>query len=277
MARIGRINKLTVKTRRDDGALLDGGEVGDIFLPSSDLPEPCQPGAEVVVLVYLDAEDQPRATTQRPLLTVGRFAGLRVVASTSSGAYLDWGVPKDLFVPRSEQQVNMVTGQRHVVFAYLDEKTGRIIASSKLDKFLSQLPPDYAEGEEVDLLISEQTDLGYKAVINQAHGGMLYKNEIFRQLTIGQQLPGYIKKVREDGKIDLCLQQLGYQGVDEIAQAILAAIQEQGGRIPVTDKSPPEEIYARFGVSKKSFKKAIGALYQKRLIAIDSEGISLVG
>lgn len=277
MARIGRINKLTVKALKDYGALLEGGEVGDVLLPMSEVPAPCQPGEEVVVFVYLDGEDRPRATTQKPLLTVGRFAGLRVVETTASGAYLDWGLQKDLFVPRSEQQTHMFVGRIYVVFAYLDEKTGRIIASSKLDRFLGHLPANYAEGEEVELLIYEQTELGYKAIINQAHGGLLHKNEVFRQLSNGQRLPGYIKKIRVDGKIDLILQPSGYQGVDELAGDILAIIQEQGGRIGVTDKSPPEEIYARFGVSKKSFKKAIGALYQKRLIVIDSEGVSLVG
>ncbi|NTV13014.1 MAG: GntR family transcriptional regulator [Desulfobulbaceae bacterium] len=276
MVRIGRINKLSVKTTLDSGVFLAGGEAGDILLPRGEAPDPCRPGDEVVVFVYLDGEDRPRATTQKPLLTVGRFAGLRVVATTTSGAYLDWGVPKDLFVPLSEQPVKMVVGGVYAVFAYLDEKTGRIIASAKLDKFLDSLSAEYVEGEEVDLLIYAQTELGYKAVINQAHGGLLHKSEVFRPLAIGQELPGYIKKLRLDGKIDLSLQAAGYQGVDAIARDIFATLKEQGGRIAVTDKSPPAEIYARFGVSKKSFKKAIGALYQKRLICIDPEGISLV-
>lgn len=277
MVRIGRINKLRVKATREYGALLDGGEAGEVLLPLREVPENCRPGDEVVVLVYLDGEDHPRATTQKPLVTVGRFAGLRVVATTTAGAYLDWGVPKDLFVPRSEQQVRMVVGRTYVVFAYLDEKNGRLIASSKLDKFLDRQPPPYGAAEEVTLLIHAQTELGFQAVVNQAHGGMLYQNEVFQPLRIGQQVTGYIKKVREDGKIDLCLRQPGYQGVADLTQSVLATLQELGGRSTVTDKSTPEEIAAHFGVSKKTFKKVIGALYQKRLITLDPGGISLAG
>jgi predicted RNA-binding protein (virulence factor B family) len=277
MAKLGRINKLTVTSTMAYGAHLDGGESGEIILPSRDLPEHCQPGDEVVVFVYKDGEDRLRATTQKPRATVGRFATLRVVAVTGSGAYLDWGLQSDLFVPKSEQLVQMVKGRVYAVFVLLDEQTERVIASSKLEKFLDRQPPDYAEGEEVELIIFDQSDLGYKAVVNQAHLGMLYKNEVFQRLTMGQQLTGYIKKVRADQKIDLGLKKPGYQGVEDFSQTILEIIQAQGGRIGVTDKTPPEEIYARFGVSKKTFKKAIGTLYQKRLITIDPKGISLIG
>lgn len=277
MARLGRINKLTVKGMRDDGAHLDGGEAGEIILPSRDLPENCRPGDEVIVFVYKDVEDRLRATTQKPLVTVGRFATLKVVEVTASGAYLDWGLPSDLFVPMSEQLARMLKGRSYVVCAFLDDKTERLIASSKLDKFLDRRPPEYVEGEEVMLLIYVQTDLGYKAVVNQAHGGMLYKNEVFQPLAIGQELVGYIKKVRDDQKIDLCLKKSGYQGVKDVSQVILETIRAKGGRVAVTDKSPPEEIYALFGVSKKTFKRAVGTLYLKRLVSIDPEGISLVG
>jgi predicted RNA-binding protein (virulence factor B family) len=276
MAQIGRINTLTVKRMRDYGAHLDGGELGDILLKKRDVPEKCQPGDQVEVFVYLDKGDRLRATTQKPYATVGQFAKLRVVAKSSAGTYLDWGLEKDLFVPRSEQQEKMAKGRSYIVFVFLDEKTNLIAASTKLDRFLSREPPNYREGEEVELFIYEQTDLGYKALMNNAHGGMLYKNEVFRKLHIGQQLPGYIKKIREDHKIDLSLQQPGYQGVDSVARTILQTIRDRGGRINVTDKSPPEEIYAQFGVSKKNFKKAIGGLYKKRLITIDTSGIKLV-
>ncbi|MCG2746309.1 MAG: S1-like domain-containing RNA-binding protein [Desulfobulbaceae bacterium] len=277
MAQIGKINKLRVKRIRDYGAHLDGGELGDILLPIKDVPEKCQAGDEVEVFVYTDREDHLRATTQKPQATVGQFAGLRVVASTSSGAFLHWGLEKDLLVPKSEQQDKMAEGKSYIVFVFLDEKTKRITASTKLDKFLSPQPPDYKEGEEVDLLIYEKTDLGYKAIVNHSHGGMVYKNEVFQKLFNGQQLKGYIKKIREDLKIDLSLQKPGYQGVDDISQAILKALKDHGGRIAVTDKSPPEDIYSLFGVSKKTFKKAIGALYKKRLITLDPNGISLAG
>jgi len=233
-------------------------------------------GDEVEVFVYVDREDHLRATTQRPKVTVGQFARLPVVSNSDSGTYLDWGLELDLFVPHSEQKQRMREGRSYVVFVFVDDKTNRITASSRLDKFLSQQPPDYEEGEEVDLIIYEKTDLGYRVVVNLAHEGMLYENEVFQKLTLGQELKGYIRKIREDLKIDLLLQRPGYQGVDAVSQSILATIEEHGGRIAVTDKSQPEEIYSLFGVSKKTFKKAIGALYKKRLVLIDGDGIELV-
>ncbi|NOR10188.1 MAG: GntR family transcriptional regulator [Desulfovibrionaceae bacterium] len=275
MAQIGRVNKLAIKRTRDDGAHLDGGELGDILLPKKYVPEKCQPGDEIEVFVYADGEDRLRATTQKPYATVGQFAKLRVVANSSSGAYLDWGLQKNLLVPKREQLAKMEEGKSYVVFVFFDKKTNRITASSKLDKFLSFQTPNYDEGEEVDLFIYDKTDLGYKALVNNSHGGMVYKNEVFQKLFIGQQLKGYIKKIREDLKIDLSLQQPGYQKVDDISQTILKTIEDLGGRITVTDKSPPEDVYSLFGVSKKTFKKAIGALYKKRLIIIDTNGISL--
>jgi predicted RNA-binding protein (virulence factor B family) len=275
MAQIGRVNKLAIKRTRDYGAHLDGGELGDILLPKKYVPEKCQPGDEIEVFVYADGEDRLRATTQKPYATVGQFAKLRVVANSSSGAYLDWGLQKDLLVPKREQLSKMEEGKSYVVFVFFDKKTNHITASSKLDKFLSFQTPNYDEGEEVDLFIYDKTDLGYKALVNNSHGGMVYKNEVFQKLFIGQQLKGYIKKIREDLKIDLSLQQPGYQKVDDISQTILKTIEDLGGRITVTDKSPPEDVYSLFGVSKKTFKKAIGALYKNRLIIIDTNGISL--
>ena len=277
MAHLGMMNRLGIRRVTDNGALLDGGASGDILLPKRDVPARAQPGDKIEVFVYQDAEDRPRATTRKPLAEAGRFAALRVVSTTASGAYLDWGLPTDLFVPRSEQQDNMAQGESYVVFIFLDKKNHRPIASSKLEKFFSLRPLSYEEGEEVDLLVYARTDLGYKAVVNQAHGGILYKNEVFQQLTIGRQLKGYIKKIRDDRKIDLSLQRAGYQGVDAVSRTILNALKKQGGRMAVTDKSPPAEIYSRFGVSKKTFKMAIGSLYKKRLISIDANGISLTG
>jgi len=275
MAEIGRVNKLKIKRKRDYGAHLDGGELGDILLPTKYVPKECQPGDEVEVFVYLGGEDSLRATTQKPYATVDQFAKLRVVANSSAGAFLDWGLQKDLLVPKKEQLAKMEEGKSYVVFVFLDKKTNRITASSKLDKFFGLQAPTYNEGEEVDLFIYDKTDLGYKALVNRSHGGMVYKNEVFQKLHIGQNLKGYIKKIREDLKIDLSLQQSGYQRVDDISQTILNTIKDHGGRIAVTDKSPPQDIYSLFGVSKKIFKKAIGALYKKRLIIIDANGIRL--
>jgi predicted RNA-binding protein (virulence factor B family) len=275
MAQIGRINKLTIKRKRDYGAHLDGGESGDILLPKKYVPAKCRPGDEVEVFVYVNKEDRLRATTQKPYATVGQFAKLRMVANSSAGAFLDWGLQKDLLVPRREQHARMEEGKSYVVYIFLDEKTNRITASAKLDKFLGLEPPDYDEGAEVDLLICDKTDMGYKAVVNNAHWGMIYKNEVFQKLYIGQQLKGYIKKIRADHKIDLRLQQSGYEKIDDISRSILKVIKDHGGRIAVTDKTRPEDIYTLFGVSKKTFKKAIGALYKKRLITMDTNGIKL--
>jgi predicted RNA-binding protein (virulence factor B family) len=277
MAKIGRINTLTVKRKRDYGVHLDGGASGDILLMKRHVPEKCQPGDELEVFVYADGPARLRATTQKPYATVGRFAKLRVAANTSSGAFLDWGLQKDLLVPKREQQGRMEKGKSYVVFVFLDEKTNRITASAKLDKFLDQQPPEYSENEEVDLIIYAKTDLGYKVVVNNSHGGMVYKNEVFQELTIGQQLKGYIKKIRGDGKIDISLQQPGFQKIDAVSRAILKTIKDHGGRIAVTDKSPPEDIYSLFRVSKKTFKKAIGVLYKKRLVTFEANGIKGTG
>lgn len=276
MAEIGRINKLRVTRKRDYGVHLDGGDSGDILLLKKYAPENCKPGDELEVFVYGDGPKRLRATTQKPYATVGQFAKLRVAANTSSGAFLDWGLQKDLLVPKKEQHARMEEGKLYVVFVFLDEKTGRITASAKLDKFLSLQPPDFAVGEEVDLVIYDRTDMGYKTIVNNTHGGMLYKNEVFRKLHIGQELKGYIKKIRADNKIDLSLQQPGYQKIDAVSRSILKTLKDHDGRIAVTDNSAPDDIYALFGVSKKTFKKAIGALYKKRLISIDANGIKLV-
>jgi predicted RNA-binding protein (virulence factor B family) len=275
MVAVGRINRLNIKKMRDYGVHLDGGETGDILLPKKYVPQNSRPGDAVEVFVYNDREGHLRATTQEPNATVGRFASLRVVANAPSGAYLDWGVPKDLLVPRSEQRQKMEEGKSYVVFVFLDAKTGRITASSKIDKFIDLKPPNYEAGEAVDLLICDKTDLGYKVIVNNAHWGMVFENEVFQRLQIGQALKGYIKLVREDLKIDVSLQPSGYQRVDPVSQAILKTIQERGGRIEVTDKSPPKKIYSLFGVSKKTFKKAIGNLYKKRLIDMDPKGITI--
>ena len=276
MAEIGKINKLTVKKKRDYGVHLDGGDSGDILLKKKHAPENCQPGDEIEVFVYADGENRLRATTEKPYATVGQFAKLRVVANAFAGAFLYWGLQKDLLVPKKEQHAIMEKGKSYVVFIFLDEKTNRISASAKLEKFLSLEPPEYDEDEEVDLIIYDMTDMGYKAVVNNAHGGMIYKNEVFQKLHTGQELKGYIKKIRDDKKIDLSLQQPGYKKVDNISQTILKTIKDNGGRIAVTDKSPPEEIYSRFGISKKVFKQAIGKLYKKRLITMDDKGIGIV-
>jgi len=275
MIQIGKINRLTIKGTLDNTILLDGGESGNILLKSTYAAQKYQPGDELDVFVYVDKDQRLIATTQKPYAIVGEFSKLRVVATSPAGAFMGWGLEDDLFVPKSEQQNNMMKDNSYVVFVFLSEKTNRITASSKLSKFLDLQPPKYEEGEEVDLLVYAETDLGYSAVVNSSHAGMIYQNEVFQKLAIGQRLQGYVKKIREDLKVDLRLQQSGYQKVDGIAQTILDTIKSSGGTVAVTDKSPPEDIYALFGVSKKVFKKAIGALYKKRLILIDADSIKL--
>jgi len=276
MIQVGKMNKLEIKAIQRSGVYLDAKGGMDLFLPRKTVPETIQVGDKVDVFVYVDKDNTLQCSIQKPIATVGEYAVLKVVSDSSAGAFLDWGMESDLLVPKAEQQHRMVPGNFYVVFIFLSEKTNRIVASSKLDKFISSKAPEYEEGEKVDLILFEKTDMGYRALINRTHVGMIYSNEVFQPLETGQQLTGYINKIREDNKIDLILQQAGYQGVDGVAQTILGIIQEHGGRVAVTDKSPPEDIYALFSVSKKVFKKAIGALYKKRIIRIDADGISLV-
>ena len=277
MVQIGKINRLSVKGAQVYGIHLDGGDSGDILLRDKAAAQKYQVGDEIDVFVYVDREQRLLGTTQKPYAMVGEFAFLKVVKNSAAGAFMDWGLENDLFVPISEQQDNMREGRSYVVYIFLSEEHNRITASSKLDKFLDLQPPIYEEGEEVDLIVYAKTDLGYGAVVNGSHKGMIYQNEVFQKLVIGRRLKGYIKKIREDLKIDLRLQQTGYQVVDDISQTILDTITDSGGIIGVTDKSPPEEIYALFGVSKKVFKKAIGGLYKKKLIMIETDGIKRVG
>jgi len=277
MVEIGKINRLAVVSTQGHEVRFDGGELGDILLDEKFVYGRYHKGDEVEVFVSVDGDDRLFAITSKPYAMVGEFARLRVAATSPSGAFLSWGMKNDLLVPKSEQLSPMKESESYVVYVFLSEKTNRITASSKLDKYLGLSPPDYKEGEEVDLLIFDRTDLGYQAVINQAHIGMLFKNEVFQKLFIGQKLKGYIYNIREDSKIDLRLQLPGYEKVDGVSQAIIDILKENGGVSSLSDKSPPEEIYALFGVSKKVFKQAIGALYKKRIITIDrSSGIRLV-
>jgi predicted RNA-binding protein (virulence factor B family) len=276
MTEIGKFNKLRVLNRLDAGAYLDGEELGEIFLPRSYMPESCRTGDIVDVFIFRDSEDQLIATTQRPYAMVGDFAFLKVVSVNPVGAFLDWGLQKDLLVPFREQKQKMEEGESYIIYIYLDDRSSRIVASSKLDKFLDKQPVQFQEGQSVELLICDRTELGYKAIINNSRRGVLYKNEVFQTLKKGQRITGYIKKVRDDGKIDLCLQKPGYETIDGVSEKIMDKLKAKGGFLPATDKSSPEIIYSLFGVSKKTYKKAIGALYKKRLITIESKGITLI-
>lgn len=273
MIEIGQTSKLTVVEMSQFGAFLDGDNLGNILLPNRYVTEGLKPADEVEVFIYLDSEDRLVATTEQPFVKVNQFAFLKAVAETPVGAFLDWGLPKNLLVPFREQKMKMKEGQSYLVFVYLDDATKRIVASSKIEKFTGNVSPDYQPGDKVDLIIATKTDLGYKAIINHKHMGMLYSNEIFSPIQMGQQTPGYIKQVREDEKIDLSLQPPGYEAIDGVAHKILATIRLNNGFLPLTDSSSPQAISAALGISKKVFKKAVGALYRQRLITIEVDGL----
>jgi hypothetical protein len=276
MAKIGVLNNLRVVKEVDFGVYLDGGEHEEILLPRRYVPENCKVDDNIRVFIYLDSEDRFIATTESPYAMVGDFALLKVVAVESVGAFLDWGLLKDLLVPYSEQSPTMETGKSYIVKIYVDKKTNRIAATTRLDRYLDNEPGNFHAGQEVELLICSQTDIGYKAIINGTHWGVLYSNEVFQPLKSGQRTKGYIKKIRSDNKIDLSLHRPGYERVDDITDAIINVLKEQGGFISVTDKSSPETIHKLFGVSKKTYKKAIGAIYRKKLITIENDGIKLI-
>jgi len=277
MAEIGKLNSLRVVKEVDFGLYLDGGEDhGEILIPKRYVPEGVKPEDIIEVFIYLDSEDRIIATTEKPYIMVGEFAMLKVVSVTRMGAFLDWGLPKDLLVPFREQKMDMEEGKYYIVTVYLDSDSKRLVASAKIEKFLDNVPADYQAGEEVDLLIVNSTDLGFNAIINNKHTGVLYKNEVFQPLRKGDKVKGYIKKIREDEKIDLILQKPGYQKVDDISMGIVDILKKHNGYLAITDKTDPDEIYKVFGVSKKTFKKAIGSLYKLRIISIEGDGIKLV-
>jgi predicted RNA-binding protein (virulence factor B family) len=276
MIEIGRLNNLKVIKEVDFGIYLDGEDLGNILLPKKYVPENTKIDDIIEVFISFDSEDRILATTQLPYVMIGEFGLLRVVSLSNFGAFLDWGLLKDLLVPFSEQKIKMEMGRSYIVRVYLDELTNRIVGSSNLDKFVDKYPSDYLEGDEVDILITKKTDLGYKAIINDTHWGVLYENEIFQPLKIGQKLTGFIKKIRDDDKIDLTLQKSGYKKVEDLSDRILDLIKQNNGFIDLTDTSSPEEIYEALGVSKKTFKKAIGALYKERMISIGDAGIRLL-
>lgn len=276
MVEIGKYNTLKIVKDLDFGVYLDGGDDLEILLPARYVPRNVKPGDEVEVFIYHDNEGRIIATTAKPLAIVGEFQWMECKSVNDMGAFLEWGLMKDLLVPFREQKMPMREGKWYLVYVHLDHVTKRIVASARVDKFLDNVPPVYEFNQEVDLLVADETEIGYKVIINNLHWGIVYHNEIYRRLERGEHLKGYIKEVREDEKIDVSLTRLGYEKVEGIAGIILDALKVQNGFLPVHDKSPAEEIYSLFGCSKKSFKQAIGALYKKKLISIEPTGIRLI-
>lgn len=273
--KLGRYNQLEIVKEVDFGVYLDGDEDGEILLPLKYVPEGSAPGDILNVFIYLDMEERLVATTQQPYAQVGDFACLEVAWVNEYGAFLDWGLMKDLFVPFREQKVKMQKGRRYVVYVDLDEESYRIMGSARVERYLSRERADYLPGDEVEVMVWQRTDLGYKVIVDNKFGGMLYHNEIFQQLATGMKLPAFVKQVRPDGKIDLELQQAGFRKVDDFAEVLLQFIKDKGGRTSINDKTDAETIYDTFGVSKKTFKKAVGELYKKRLIVLEDGGICL--
>lgn len=276
MIEIGKYNTLTIVKDLDFGVYLDGGNGLEILLPARYVPKNVKPGDEVEVFLYHDNEGRLIATTARPKAIVGEFQFMQVKSVNEMGAFLEWGLMKDLLVPFKEQKMTMREGQWCLVYVRLDHVTGRIMASAKVDKYLNNTPPNYTYNQEVDILVASETDLGYRVIINNLHWGLIYRNEVFRRLELGEHLKGYIKEVRDDEKIDISITPLGYTKVEGIAGVILEALQIQGGYIAVHDKSSPDLIYSLFRCSKKAFKQAVGSLYKQQLIRIEEEGIRLV-
>ena len=273
--KLGKYNQLEVVKAVDFGVYLNGGDDGEILLPSRYVPEECKPGDVLNVFIYLDNEERLVATTLQPFVQVGEFACLEVAWVNEYGAFLDWGLMKDLFVPFREQKMKMQKGHRYVVHAHVDEDSYRIMASAKVERYLSKEFPEYQPGEEVEVMVWQKTDLGYKVIVDNKFGGLVYRKEIFKALEPGMRMQAFVRQVREDGKIDLTLQKDGAQKVGDFSEILLQHIKDNDGFTSLNDKSDAEEIYEAFGVSKKTFKKAVGDLYKKRLVVLVEGGIRL--
>lgn len=278
MALIGRYNSLQIVKHTNFGLYLDGAQDGEILLPNRYIPKdvPTEDEDWLNVFIYLDSEDKLIATTEKPKVQVGEFASLKVVEVNSIGVFLDWGLPKDLLLPYSEEKRTLQAGEYCVVHVYLDKHTRRITATARLDRYLDKTPANYSVGQEVDLLVAEATDMGFKAIINNKHWGLIHKNEVFKFMRAGKQEKGYIKEIRSDGNISLSLQPVGAEAASSLNTKILSKLRESNGTLPVSDKSDPQVISGLFGVSKGNFKKAIGALYKQGQIVIHADRIDLV-
>ena len=274
MANIGERANLKILKESSPGLFLDSeGELGEVLLPRNEVLGEVKLGETVDVFLYCDSEDRPVATMKAPLAMPGEFAALRCVNVTSIGSFLDWGLTKDILVPFREQQNRLDVGKKYAVYLYVDPKSGRIVASRRINKFLAKTRPDYKEGQKVDLMIYSKTDLGYKAIINGEYSGVIFANEVFQELQSGEETVGYITKLRNDGKVDLSLQPRGKAHIDDLEGRIKEELDARGGYWELCDSSPAEAIYEELGVSKKAFKKATGALFRKRLISIGKDGI----
>lgn len=276
MVNLGHKASLRIVKKTDFGYFLDGGEKGEILMPNRYVTPEMVIDDYVEVFIFLDGEERIVATTETPYAEEGEFGWMKVNKIENVGAFLDWGVSKELLVPFSEQKIKMEEGRYYLVYVYLDKLTDRLAATMKIEKFLDKTPSEYTVGEKVDLIIWTATDVGYKAIINGKHQGIIYRNEIFKPIKSGQKMPGYIKKIREDGKIDLSIEPIGYVRIDTNSQKILDLLEKAGGKMPYNDKTDPQVINQIFGISKKVFKAAIGNLYKQKQIEISEVGITKI-
>lgn len=275
MIHLGKFNTLTIARKSEFGLYLTDDEQKEVLLPRRFVPESFEIGDELSVFVYLDSENRLTATTQKPIAQVGDFASFKVVSNEASGAFLDWGLAKDLFLPFSEQSRRLRVGDFVIAYVYIDN-TDRLAASMRLDRNLTNSAEGLAENQEVEILVAAKTDLGYKAIIANKIWGIIYFNEVFKDLPLGTRTKAFIKKLRQDGKIDLSLQRIGHQAADDIAPLILKKLKDNKGFLEINDKTSAELIYEMFGVSKKKYKMALGSLYKQRLITVSDDGIRLV-
>lgn len=277
MIEIGKYNKLMIKRTTRVGLYLENEEGEDVLLPTKYSPLKYETDDILDVFVYLDNEGRKVATNLKPKVLVNEFAFLQVSNVSQVGAFLDWGIAKELLVPFREQKQRMVEGRWYIVYMSIDDKTERLFASNKLEKFLDNEDLTVKENEEVDLMVMHKTDIGFNVIINNTHIGLVFENEIFRELNIGDRLKGFVKKIRDDNKLDISLQASGYdQSIDPNCDLVYKKLLGFGGEVPITDKSSPEDIYSEFGISKKAFKKAVGALYKQRKIEIQADLIKLI-
>ena len=278
MLEIGRFNELTIVKQLPRGLQLDGGDAGEILLPKQYVTEEMEIGEQVKVFIYRDSEERLIATTQTPYAQVGDFAYLNIVDESPVGAFLDWGLPKDILVPFSEQSNRLEKGRKTLVRIYLDDKD-RLTASTMLDTFLYDTDDTdfFSNGDEVQLVIAGKTDLGTKVIINGVYWGLIYESDIFQDLSRGDKMPGYIQRVRPDKKLEVSLQKPGFTRIEPLAQTVLDKLKDtENGFIALSDKSEPQKIKREFSCSKNSFKQAIGSLYNQKMIRIEKDGIYLV-
>lgn len=275
MIKIGEYNTLEILRDTDPGLFLGDEEGNDVLLPNKYVPKKFEIGDKLDVFVYLDHEERPVATTLKPYIKPGEFALLRCNYTNKFGAFLDWNLEKDLFCPFKEQAFKMRKGEWYLVYCYIDEMTDRLVASSKTNSFLSNEELTVKKFDEVDLIVSHPSDIGMNVIVNEKHLGLIYKDDIFKDLSIGDRLKGVVKKIRHDNKLDISLNQIGYRNIEPTAQLILKELEDNSGFLPLTDKSDPEVIKEELQISKKAFKKAIGNLYKQRLILIKEDGIYL--